>query len=421
VGNLTLIAGSVAQLATGAANFQADDILLRSNMQSSFTAGGPVNVGNVAIIGPLGATLTSAAANFVSGNIFLKSISASAFNVTGAATVGNILIGGNFTSQLSTGTGNFTAGNITINGQFQSTLNAFSPSFTAGNITFNGQFQSTLNSTAPNFTAGNVAINTGTISSLAMTSGTMSVGRLTLAALASQVNIGGNSLTINGDLKVLGKLQTMVSFNTTALSEIKGNALVAGGSFLNNFSTNEFFEAEKDLLLLFGNGGSLVTIGNGVGTVPILGKLIVRTGRGDDFINLQRVDVTGATSISTGFGADNLAIDDGAEFNSTFTANMGAGNDNIFIAQAIGSFQAVSFAGLTTINAGAGNDTLLLGANPGDANSTADFAAGFAHKIIGGLGINTFDGLTGGIPPISPAKYTGLTAANFLSWTDPNP
>jgi hypothetical protein len=39
-------------------------------------------------------------------------------------------------------------------------------------------------------------------------------------------------------------------------------------------------------------------------------------------------------------------------------------------------------------------------------------------KIDGGTGFNTFDGLT---PGRSPSQYAGLTAANFVNWTDSNP
>ena len=81
----------------------------------------------------------------------------------------------------------------------------------------------------------------------------------------------------------------------------------------------------------------------------------------------------------------------------------------------------MTFVGKATILAGTGNDTLLLGKDAGaggDANSKAVFTAALANKIDGGTGINTFDGLT---PAQSPAQFTGLTAVNFLNWTDPNP
>jgi hypothetical protein len=80
----------------------------------------------------------------------------------------------------------------------------------------------------------------------------------------------------------------------------------------------------------------------------------------------------------------------------------------------------VTFNGKATIQAGAGNDTLRLGLAPGsggDANSKAVFS-GTGNKIDGGAGFNTFDGLT---PGQSPSQYTGLSAGDFLNWTDPNP
>jgi hypothetical protein len=64
---------------------------------------------------------------------------------------------------------------------------------------------------------------------------------------------------------------------------------------------------------------------------------------------------------------------------------------------------------------------LLLGLDPGSggtASTLAAFGAGVVNKIDGGTGFNTFDGLT---PAQAPAQYTGLTAADFVHWTDPNP
>jgi hypothetical protein len=76
----------------------------------------------------------------------------------------------------------------------------------------------------------------------------------------------------------------------------------------------------------------------------------------------------------------------------------------------------VTFAGRAVINAGPGDDTLRLG-RAGVASAVAVFDVP-TSLLNGGTGFNTFDGLT---PGQSPSQYTGLTAANFVNWTDPNP
>lgn len=80
----------------------------------------------------------------------------------------------------------------------------------------------------------------------------------------------------------------------------------------------------------------------------------------------------------------------------------------------------MAFAGKAAILAGSGNDVLALSEDPvagGDGKSKAVFSAA-GNKIDYGGGVNAFDGLT---PTQAPAQYTGLTAADFLNWADPNP
>jgi hypothetical protein len=121
--------------------------------------------------------------------------------------------------------------------------------------------------------------------------------------------------------------------------------------------------------------------------------------------------VGGATNITAMGGADQLFID-ATTFQGTFTANLGAWNDTIAIAQQVGEPVPVTFESKVTINAGAGNDTRKLGlsvANGGDANSRVAFGVA-SSQIDGGIGFNMFDAST--------SQYTGLTAANFLHWTN---
>lgn len=233
---------------------------------------------------------------------------------------------------------------------------------------------------------------------------------------------GALALTINGNLKMRGR-QMNASFATTAQSEVKGNLKITSGIFPGStfvFTTNRFFRADKDVSLSFGNPNATVTIGDGVSQVLIAGNLRIKSENGNDTITLNNVAVSKTTTIATGAGADTLTIDRGSVFTGTFSADVGAGDDIVAIAQSTGAPAELVFNAKTTIKAGDGNDTLRLGlatGGPGgDTFSKAVFAAG--GTIDGGAGYNQFDGLT---PAQSPSQYTGLTAVDFLNWTDPNP
>jgi hypothetical protein len=128
-----------------------------------------------------------------------------------------------------------------------------------------------------------------------------------------------------------------------------------------------------------GTGNDAIAVAGGFGTGSIItGAASIGTGGGANAVTLRRVAVGGPVAVATGDGADTLTIDASTFFN-TFTANLGAGNDAIRIAQARGSATPVEFRGTVSVHAGAGNDTLLLGragAAGGDVNSRVIFHGG---------------------------------------------
>jgi hypothetical protein len=160
------------------------------------------------------------------------------------------------------------------------------------------------------------------------------------------------------------------------------------------FETNANFQADKSVNLKLSGGDNSVTIGDGGGPVSIFGGLSIDTRNGNDTVILDQVSLAGAVKIKTGVGADNLSIEDGSEFLSTFTADMGSGDDSISIAQNTGGTDPVSFGGITKITAGTGNDSLVLGlaiGSGGDAGTNVVFGNAAASILDGGLGLDDFD------------------------------
>jgi large repetitive protein len=223
-------------------------------------------------------------------------------------------------------------------------------------------------------------------------------------------------VTLTGNLTISSPSQIAVLLNTAAPSEVHGNVTVNGGWQQDSFNVSPTFKADGNVVLNLGEGDNVVTIGAATATTDIGGNLVLQSGAGNDAITLQRVAVTGLTSITTGAGNDTLTIDNGSAFTGTFLADTGSGNDIISIAQSAGAPAPVTFTGKATILAGAGNDTLQLGrpeASGGDANSQALFVAA-GSKVDGGSGNSTFDDEAGQFSGI--ALGTGL-----IHWADPTP
>jgi hypothetical protein len=218
-------------------------------------------------------------------------------------------------------------------------------------------------------------------------------------------------VTVNGNLSIVASVATQANFSTTDVSEVKGNIKVTGGSFQDVFTTTSRFQADKNVTLNLKSGSNNVVIGDGAAPVPILGKLTVNSGIGNDIISLRNAAVTGTTKIKTGAGPDILNIPSASKFTGTFSADLGAGNDTIGIAQVPGSTAPVTFTGKATFLAGTGNDSLNLGVAAGDAGQAAVFAAA-GSKIDGGADFNSFDDELG--------DFSGIVlGTGIINWTDP--
>ena len=223
-------------------------------------------------------------------------------------------------------------------------------------------------------------------------------------APASSFDASGDGSTITGNLALTATSSTLAMFQSTTLTEVKGNITIKGGWFDDTFETNGFFRANKNVSLTLAGGDNRVTIGDGSAQASITGNLSIKTGAGNDTIALNRLTLSGTAKIATLAGKDELSIEMGSTFVMAFTADMGTGDDVIAIAQNVGSASPVQFNGSVKILAGVGNDLLFLGLNPGDSGTQALFNAA-VDLIDGGLGIDTFGSLS--------SNFTGVTPVNF--------
>jgi large repetitive protein len=264
---------------------------------------------------------------------------------------------------------------------------------------------------------GNVTVKAATIAQFEahhqFSAGNVSVSGLT--GTSSFTATGGTTeITVNGNLTVVGPGGMAVDFSTGPLSQVNGNLTAVGGPFGGSFNAGNHLRVGGNLTLNMPGGENSVSIG-GVDIPLEVGKnLTIKSGTGNDAIALNFITVLGATLVTTGSGADILAIDQGANFTGTFSANLGSGDDLVAFAQSAGATQPVEFTGKVTVLCGTGNDTLQLGNIAGDANSLVRFEAA-GNKIDGGLALNWFDDETQqfGVSPIG--------TLTLLGWTDPTP
>ena len=220
---------------------------------------------------------------------------------------------------------------------------------------------------------------------------------------------------ITGNLVLTATGWTNVAFGTTTnatvpVSEVTGSVTVKGGWFTDVFDANEFFKVGKNLSLTLGGGDNVVNLGNGGGLVTVGGNLSIKGGAGNDQFTIDRVTVVGLATVMGFGGADLLAVEHGSTFLKTFTADLGAGDDVISIAQLLNSPNAVTFTGKAIIKGGLGNDQLLLGFDDQDALTTEDnnsrvVFGGVGSMIDGGLGLDFFDDAT--------ARFTGVVPIGF--------
>lgn len=228
------------------------------------------------------------------------------------------------------------------------------------------------------------------------------------AANASFSAIDTGAVTITGNLSVTGSFLTTADFDSGALSEVKGNLSVKGGVGNDEFFASSAFKVDKNLTLNLGGGNNTVQIGDTSAALTVGGTASITTGDGIDSVSFSDVSWTGPVTLSLKGGGDLLSIDDGTTFHSTFTADTGAGDDIISIAQDTGSSAPVTFTGKAKITAGAGNDSLFLGLAQGvfggDNNSKAVFNT-TTSVVDGGLGLDFFDATSG--------QFTGVTPVNW--------
>lgn len=254
---------------------------------------------------------------------------------------------------------------------------------------------------------GAVSIKGSFQSDLQMDNATINKSVVVTAPNAS-LTASGSGSQLNGNVLITGTAYTQTSFQSSTLTDIKGNLNVKGAWFADVFDANSNLRVNKNVNLKLGDGENEVTFGDGIAPATILGNLSIQTGAGKDVIDLNYLALSGKGVLKLMGGADELSIENHSGFDNAFSADMGGGDDTISIAQNTSTAGVVTFQASVKILAGAGNDTLLLGLDPigsgGDATSNAVFMNLFS-TIDGGLGLNDFD--------VSASQFSGADTPNW--------
>ena len=292
-------------------------------------------------------------------------------------TLGDVDIGIGMKVTAGDGTGNpnnVTLATVTIAKSLQADLGNSNPGIVTifdsslGGLTLKGQSVGAVMSSSA--VLGSVSLKGGFQADLQLDTVTISKN-VAISAPAASFDASGDGSTITGNLALTATSSTLAMFQSTTLTEVKGNITIKGGWFDDTFETNGFFRANKNVSLTLAGGDNRVTIGDGSAQASITGNLSIKTGAGNDTIALNRLTLSGTAKIATLAGKDELSIEMGSTFVMAFTADMGTGDDVIAIAQNIGSASPVQFNGSVKILAGLGNDSLFLGLNPGDSGTQA--------------------------------------------------
>ncbi len=348
--------------------------------------------------GPAALTLGKGAGALTARNVTVASALSDATLTAGGASValtGNTVVRGGRTADVNVSAGSFAGRGLTVTSAGRASAEAAG---TATGVTLTGDAlvagaaKSTLTLRAGPFAGQNLTVS--------------SAGGL------ATVNARNQSVTLAGGLTVASPFAAAVTLNTTALSEVGGDVRVTGGGGQDEVTASSKFRADRDVVLNLMGGDDTVSLGDTAGPtamrpLAVGGSLSVLTGDGDDTVTLLGVTVAGASNFLTGNGADLLSIDAAAAFTGEVTANLGAGNDFLDIAQNTGSTAGVTFTAMATFLLGAGNDRLRLGlavAVDGDANSKV--TVGTVGSVIdGGAGADMFSAANGQFSGVTPVGF----------------
>jgi hypothetical protein len=170
---------------------------------------------------------------------------------------------------------------------------------------------------------------------------------------------GNDTVTIRGT-STPGVYEVTGSLGTTTLSGVTGKLRLEFGDGDDEITLSGAFVA-GDVVLDMGGGNDQVEFGDQA-AVSSTGDFTVLLGAGDDTLHMQRAYVVGDLVIETGAGRDRVTIaglSNGTQFwagtsslGST-TIRTGDGDDEINISMAF-------IVGATAIDAGAGNDAVSL-------------------------------------------------------------
>jgi hypothetical protein len=193
--------------------------------------------------------------------------------------------------------------------------------------------------------AGNDQTTLG-VNTAALTLGPVTINH---GADGGAANLVGSRLQINGALAISA---------TTGEDDVTIASVAKSGSIAQGVSINLGAGDDQDVTLLAFAANRSLTIGGALAIT--LADTVA--GGDDDGVNLVRVRVQLATTITTGANRDQIRVDD-CFFSSTFTLDTGLGNDLVEIERTSGSETTTRFRGAVRVNTGDGADTVRVGGN----------------------------------------------------------
>lgn len=231
-----------------------------------------------------------------------------------------------------------------------------------GNITFTNGAGGSTNSVASSvgllygFVGGTTQITSAAgndQTTIGVNTAALTLGPVTVnhgAGSDSRTSLVGSRLLVNGAVAITG---------TNGEDDVTIASIVESGLIAQDLTINLGAGDDQEVTIFAFAANRSLTIG---GALAITLADTIADGVVDDGIDLVRVRVQLATTITTGANIDVIRVDD-CFFNGTFTLNSGLGDDLVEIERTSGSETTTRFRGAVRVNTGDGADTVRVGNN----------------------------------------------------------
>jgi hypothetical protein len=335
---------------------------------------------------------------------------------TTSAASNNLTVGGNFGIRYASGTVTTVLDNLDVSGGLTVRHAAGDGTLTVDNKDGTGSFSAVDGNVAVTSTQGvsNVTIlDTNVGGSMTITNGKARASD-NAAGSTRIANANNTALsTIGGNLSISKVSGVNTTGDVVGDVLVKGNATIALGKgtcgatvAAQNATTGPTINGNLKVTAS-ANGAETIHLGAAGTGLTVKKNLTVRSGDRAATITVDDVQVTGATSMYTGAGADLVSIDgaagdNGSTFTGSFSFGSGPGTDTFGINSGLAAGATTTFNGTFHASLGSGNDALNL-ATAGLVN--------FVTKVP------TFDGSSGtNIKTVTKGNLLGETPTfrNFI-------